>query len=216
MSRTAGLIGALALLAGVGCSSTTRQEGPDADGGTGGTGGTSATGGSANGGGAGAAGADLCQTYCDTIAASCTGEFAQYTSATTCRELCLLLPPGTPDDQIGNTVGCRLHQAELAVEVGEPDQHCTEAGPGGNGVCGQNCEAYCVGLEQACSARFGGAFDGQADCVQACELLPDEVRFHAGISAGNSIQCRLWHLSAASVDPSAHCGHALGEAPCAP
>ena len=38
----------------------------------------------------------------------------------------------------------------------------------------------------------------------------------AGASQGrDSLNCRLWHVSAATVAPSQHCGHASGEPPCA-
>jgi len=89
------------------------------------------------------------------------------------------------------------------------------AGPGGDGTCGQNCEAYCLLLRTHCSARFDGTFDGLAACTAACQQIPDAGGYTTAMSQGDSIQCRLWHVSAAAVDPSMHCGHAAGDLPCA-
>ncbi len=205
MGRFSVLSAAVILLAA--CSSTTRQDGVLATGGT--------SGGGATGGEAGSAGEDLCARYCDTLATSCADDFAQFVSRATCLEYCAQLPTGSPGDEIGNSVHCRLKQAEIARDVAEPSEHCAEAGPGGNGTCGSNCEAYCVVFEQICGARFDDEFVGRADCNTHCTDLPDDERFTTSISSGNSIQCRLWHVSAAAVDPSTHCGHAAGEAPCA-
>jgi hypothetical protein len=210
---------AVAVFAAACSSTTTRQDRPAESGGSGtggATGGTTGEAGSATGGEAGSNGDDLCGSYCETLEANCTGDFQQFISRATCMEFCARLPEGSDDDEIGNSVHCRITQARFAGDVGEPDLHCAEAGPGGNGTCGSNCEAYCVVLEQVCGARFDGEFVGRADCNSQCGDLADEVRFSASIDSGDSIQCRLWHLSAASVDPSTHCGHAVGEGPCAP
>jgi len=210
----------LALSAAACSSTTTTQRNAEATGGTGAGGEPGgATGGKTNestGGEAGSDGGSLCASYCDTLEENCTGDFAQFISRATCMEFCDRLPEGSEDDEIGNSVHCRMTQARFAGEVGEPDLHCAEAGPGGNGTCGSNCEAYCVVLEQVCGARFDDEFVGRADCNTQCGALADEVRFDASMNSGDSIQCRLWHLSAASVDPSTHCGHAVGEGPCAP
>lgn len=159
--------------------------------------------------------ADRCDVYCDTVSASCADDDAVYTNRDTCLAFCATLPPGQPSDEVGNSVACRLHQAELALATGEPQVHCPLAGPGGNGTCGGNCEAYCVAFQQVCSARFDERFVGVADCVQACERdVPDLGDYDVTMQSGDSVQCRLWHLSAAAVDANFHCPHAAGEAPC--
>jgi hypothetical protein len=212
-SLVLGWVGLAAVV--VGCSSTTtKQEAPLPDGGAGSSGETGGAGSSGETGGTGGSDEASCATYCDALEANCTGEFAQFVSRTTCLEYCKLLPVGSSSDEIGNTMHCRLNQAELAGNTAEPGQHCAEAGPGGHGICGSNCEAYCVVLEQACEPVFQDEFLGRPDCNSKCGEIPDVERFQTGIDSGNSVQCRLWHLSAATLDPSTHCGHAVGEAPC--
>jgi hypothetical protein len=217
----------LAILgAALGCSSTTTTQPSPATGGAtstdggqgaepgaeGGEGGTSAVAPTA---GAGGGSDSLCATYCSQVQDGCTGDFAVYTSDSTCLGVCGALPAGSAGDEIGDTVECRLRQVTNAVETGEPDQHCPKAGPGGDGVCGQNCESYCVLLQSLCTAHFDATFDGLAACTAACADLPDVGGFSTAINQGDSIQCRLWHVSAAAVDPSTHCPHAAGEGPCA-
>lgn len=235
MRPTFGFLLAATLVVGTGCSSTTTLADPDSTTGGNGAGGNSsggqanggqssrsdAQGGLATGGGASdggsagdSSGDDLCTTYCEALEAGCTGEFEQFVSRATCMGFCSHLPPGNPSDEIGNSVRCRLNQAEIASAVAEPEVHCVQAGPGGNGTCGGNCEAYCGVLEQVCGARFDDEFVGQADCNTQCLELEDGRNFSTSINSGPTIQCRLWHTSAASVDPSTHCGHAVGESPC--
>jgi hypothetical protein len=52
------------------------------------------------------------------------------------------------------------------------------------------------------------------DCMAACATVPDLGAYDFSIESGNSIQCRLYHVSAASLVPSTHCPHAAGEAIC--
>jgi hypothetical protein len=147
---------------------------------------------------------------------NCVDAHAVYTTEAACLAVCGTLPVGSPDAEIGNSVYCRLRNAELAATTGEPDVHCPIAGPGGDGVCGTNCEGYCVLMQASCSARFSQLFNGLADCQSQCtESLPDPGGYDVSQNSGDSINCRLWHVSAAALDPSLHCGHAAGEPPCA-
>ena len=206
--------GALALSITHCASSSNREERSAASGGGGGAQGSGETGGE-EAGGAGA-GLSLCADYCSTVMANCTEAHAVYTSETACLAVCEDLPAGSSDDEIGNSVHCRLRNAELAASTGEPGVHCPIAGPGGDGVCGSNCEGYCVLMQAECSARFSQAFNGLADCQSQCnESLPDPGSYDVSQSSGNSVNCRLWHVSAAALDPSQHCPHASGEPPCA-
>jgi hypothetical protein len=60
------------------------------------------------------------------------------------------------------------------------------------------------------------------DCLEDCGDVPDlsqppdNLRFNASIDEGDSLQCRLYHVSAATLDPVLHCPHAGGAPPCAP
>jgi hypothetical protein len=187
-----------------------------------GTGGALAAGGSAGGGAAGAGGsapaveeAPLCERYCNTVAAACTGENEQYASIGGCLNVCALLEAGE-EGTIGNTVECRLARAELAQATGEPASYCFSAGPGGAGVCGSNCEGFCAIMAQTCTLM--GAFE---DCLPLCAQVPDlsgppsGTTYNTSLQSGDSVQCRLYHVTAATLDSVTHCSHAAGVALCA-
>ena len=170
--------------------------------------------------------ASLCATYCDAVLADCTGDFSVYASRDTCMGVCNQLrlagKTGTPGDQSGNTVYCRLTQATSAKSTGEPTDYCFAAGPGGGDICGTNCEGYCVLLQQTCPIEFSTAqFNNSlAYCLtNACPSIPTlDAGFNAEQQSGNNINCRLYHVSAANADsqaPGTHCPHAAGAAPCA-
>lgn len=184
-------------------------------------------GGSGNGGtgnaGSGAGGADnrpLCERYCDTVGANCTGTNEQYESRAVCLRACARLPEGNPEDNAGNSISCRLHFAESAANTpGEAAGACSAAGPGGAqldapSVCGSYCEGLCVlALDTCKGANF--RFTSLAECQTACAALPDLGDYNDSLNAGNSVQCRLYHVSAAQIDPVIHCPHVGGDVgPC--
>ncbi|GEM_PF-6489959 len=68
-------------------------------------------------------------------------------------------------------------------------------------------------LQRLCAARFDAAYDGLAACAAAWLSILDLGGFTTASSQGDSRQCRLWHVSAAAVAPSLHCGHAARDAP---
>ena len=176
------------------------------------------------GGNAGSGGGDsrpLCERYCDTVGANCTDTNLQYTSRAVCLKACSRLQPGNPDDNAGNTVNCRLHYAESATAAGEPAGNCSVAGPGGAqlgnaDVCGSFCDGLCVlALDTCKGANF--RFTSLADCSDACKVLPDLGDYNVSFDSGNSVQCRLYHVSAAQIDPVIHCPHVGGDVgPCKP
>lgn len=161
--------------------------------------------------------ADLCNSYCTQVMTSCTGDLAQYTSLRNCQAVCSRLPHGTPGDSNVNSVQCRLTQAQLAADLSQPDQviACPGAGPGGNGLCGGNCEGVCAIITQACTGDYQQYPND--DCLTQCTAVPDLNTFNTtmtSMSAGNTVQCRLWHASAAAEASFPHCGHAAGASPC--
>lgn len=172
-------------------------------------------------GGAGGASAPveppLCERYCDTIMSACTGENEQYASPMACRAVCGLLAPGSPGAFGENSVECRLARAELARATGEPASYCYTAGPGGGGVCGTDCEGFCTIMAQMCTLM--GSFD---ECLPQCEQVPnlaeedpdEAVTYGTAIQNGDSVQCRLYHVTAATLDSRTHCSHAAGVALC--
>jgi hypothetical protein len=200
----------------------------DADGGTSASGGTDpgsgATGAMTSGGEAGAGGGEepppqtLCEAYCATVTTNCSGGHAQYADLGTCLSVCAALPAGELGDSDVNTVHCRLAEAKKAAG-GEPDFYCPFAGPGGGGGCGDDCEGYCSLMMSLCTSENTGGlyyFQNAGVCKQTCKDLPVDVApYNPSLhSAGNHLQCRLFHACSAIADPDYHCGHALGEPPC--
>lgn len=168
----------------------------------------------------------LCTTYCNTVQANCSGPFSVYASMDTCLGVCARLEvagkAGVAGDQTGNTVQCRLSQALSAKSTGERSQYCPAAGPGGSHICGTDCEGYCVLMKETCPNQFAAAQfnDSLAYCLTtACPSIPTlDAGFTVDQESGNTLNCRLYHVSAANADaqtPGIHCPHAAGAAPCA-
>ena len=153
---------------------------------------------------AGQAATPACKDYCSKAMAACTGTFALYSTTEACLGVCAKLPAGDDVEPVGATVACRTRRAELALSTMEPATYCPSAGPGGAGVCGKNCDAYCSLLGQTCPTEFGAI----PDCQRACATLNDTGKFDLQANhEGDTIQCRLEHVSNATVAPKSHCPH---------
>lgn len=152
-------------------------------------------------------GALSCADYCATIATSCTGAETQWGNLEFCMASCAAFPPGTAADTTTNTLGCRTYHAGAAA--GDPATHCVHAGPGGANACGSNCEGFCAIGMAACPDKWADA----AACMTACAGFDDSEKYDATDIAGNTLACRLYHATAASVDAATHCGHIGGDSP---
>jgi hypothetical protein len=168
-------------------------------------------GGGAGGGDAGSQASQICVRYCDSVMANCTGAMKQWPSKAVCLLACVRLPEGTENDTANDTVGCRLHYADLAQQA-EPAFNCPAAGPGGNGVCGSDCEGLCTLALSTCERQK--IFSTVAECEQVCSSIPDLGTYDQSIQTGKTVQCRLYHVSAAQLDPVFHCPHVAGAGPC--
>jgi len=151
----------------------------------------------------------LCTNYCAQVMKSCTGEQAQYVSLPVCLADCSHLPPGEPGAQFGNSVQCRIQEATLAERTGEPAEHCSAAGPEGTDpmgapLCGSTCESYCALILPTCDT----AFSSTQACEFACKTMHDLKHYDISIQRGNSVQCRIFHVSAATQAKASHCPHA--------
>jgi hypothetical protein len=180
-------------------------------------GGSAAGAGGEAGSGAGPGMGSLCQQYCDTVAQYCIGTSLQYKDREQCMKVCGLFPQGAVGDPDGNHIACRLKYAGKARYAGgtELAAYCRQAGPGGDGRCGTNCDGFCTITMDTCNAEDTPPyfFQNDAACHAKCQSLPDIPFVYGDISVadGNSVQCRLFHvISAAMMDPEEHCEHVMG------
>jgi hypothetical protein len=156
----------------------------------------------------------LCEQYCTAVMSNCTAAFAVYTSYETCLSVCAALPEGKPGDSSGNSVSCRLSAALVAKD--EVPHYCPVAGPGGNGVCGSNCEGLCELRAKVCNQYGSGE---RVACRNECAQVQDLGNYSTALEveqySGPHVQCRLYHVSAAAAaEPEKHCMHAAGATPC--
>jgi hypothetical protein len=206
------LIGACSTVLGFEDASLDPQWAADSGVPSGGAGGDGSGGDTSGGGGEGGGLVASCRTYCEEVAANCVLKNKQYTSIDTCMGVCAVLPPGSADDPSGNTLACRYDNALKAKMTGEPDVHCPRAGPGGEDTCGPNCSGYCAAMLAICP----GYFDTYEECEEPCAELDDEPGFNVSPAnqSGPTVDCRLYHVSAATIGQEEHCPHAAGEFPC--
>ena len=142
-----------------------------------------------------------CRDYCDQVMSVCD---KAYSSLDTCLGVCAKLPVGDLlEPKSDNTLACRVRQAELAA-TNEPEVYCPRAGPTGGGFCGSKCESYCLLFQQTCDSVIS-----EEHCVASCGALRDEPGFDVDRDHdGNTVECRVVHVSSATVAPDPHCGHA--------
>jgi hypothetical protein len=151
--------------------------------------------------------APSCTDYCTTIAANCAAANLMYASTGECMATCGRFTPGTVGMMSGNTAGCRLYHAGAAAgSVGNANTHCRHGGPGGDGLCGSNCEGFCTIVLGSCTAKFEQYGGNMSTCMTACAGFATTPPYVAN-ATGNTFACRLYHATAAAANPGTHCGH---------
>jgi hypothetical protein len=156
-----------------------------------------------------------CASYCADITSACSGANQQWPNAAGCEEACAAFAPGTPGDTSMDTLECRAYHAGVAGTT-EPEVHCIHAGPLGSGVdagngCGTDrCMAFCRIAQEVCGAEATYSFENEDDCRTQCADYVDDVDFTTNETSGDTLACRMYHLTAALGDPAVHCGHLSG------
>jgi len=146
-----------------------------------------------------------CDNYCTAITTNCTGTNQQFAGMSDCMASCMTYPVGAAADTSGNTLGCRTYHAGAAMTGA--DVHCRHAGPGGDGACGANCLGFCTLVLGTCtgaSAQYGG---DMGQCMTACGGYATAPPYSSMTTSGNSFACRLYHATAATLNPTLHCPH---------
>jgi hypothetical protein len=112
-------------------------------------------------------------------------------------------------------VACRDVQA-INAGRGEPKAYCPFAGPGGGKECGPDCESYCMLYADTC----GDVSPPLDNCLSACATLRRSTQFNAiSDHDGDTLDCRLVHVSTATANPGyhdEHCPHARLVPPTSP
>jgi hypothetical protein len=140
-----------------------------------------------------------CASYCTGIMARCTGAVQQYESMESCVNVCGKFAAGTLGEMTGNTLGCRVYHTEAAAE--DAAVHCEHAGPGGGTQCGASiCDGFCAVAPTVCPQQWQNMCDSR--CAALTSVPPYSIN-----STGDTIECRLYHLTVATVDPTLHCPH---------
>lgn len=155
-----------------------------------------------------------CSTYCNDVTTHCTGANAQYGSYDDCLRFCAHLPldadPGTDTPaKAAPTVACRQYWAESPAQT-DPGRYCLAAGPFGGNACGDRCTAFCDVVLDTCTPDAGPVpYPSKPECASACA----NFTYHdagtdgggegpAGPDGGDSLNCRLFYLRAATLDPN--------------
>jgi hypothetical protein len=149
-----------------------------------------------------------CAGYCAALKAACTGPNQQFSTNDRCINACGTYPVGAASDTMGDTLGCRLHELEAAAA--DPSTHCVNAGPGGDGVCGTNCDGYCQIAQAFCTAANNAEIYPDASvCQTHCAKFPQTVKYSvaddAGSHFGADVACLLYHVQEATTAPMEHC-----------
>jgi hypothetical protein len=161
------------------------------------------------GGGTGTAIALTCSAYCMAIQAACTMSNQQYGDEATCELACPAFPVGATGDTAGDTLGCRIHETALAAAGADAAAtHCRRAGPGGDGVCGDNCGGFCDLAMMFCTAA-AKIYDTRDACLADCATHGTDAKYTSGdpgrTDMGNEVACQLYHGVQASLAPGEHC-----------
>lgn len=154
-----------------------------------------------------------CESYCSLVSANCAGEHAQYASEEDCLAFCRFLPLQQParevEEKYAPSVACRQYWADSPSRT-DPAGYCLAAGPFGGGVCGDRCTAFCDVVLAACSpeAPDHAVYGTTPECATACvsfSYREDGGEAPTGPEDGDTLNCRLYQLRAATKDPG-HCG----------
>ena len=150
---------------------------------------------------------------------SCTAANAQYKDAAECTAACGMLDAagklGKEGETMGDTVGCRQYHAGVAGMM-MPETHCAHGGPFGGGACGDLCENFCALAVPTCGtdAASMAEYKDAATCMTTCKTFDATKAYSIMETAGNTLACRMYHLTVAVADKT-HCQHiTTGSDPC--
>jgi hypothetical protein len=183
---------------------------------------------------------DPCDSYCEQVTTTCTGNNRVYATKAECLGFCKILLAPAPKD-----LSCRNDALQMRSD--DSLDSCMKAGPGGYSPMLSECESgpcssYCTLMAGLCpdyDLQFGPVIGASAsksheDCVAECKntfkptmgyiwdpvswATIEEATAHPGVA------CRIYHLGLALEARDAgkpdllqvHCQHAAGQKLCGP
>ncbi len=103
-------------------------------------------------------------------------------------------------------------------DTSKPDTGTTDSGGGDTGAndgglaidgAALNCAYYCASIMAVCNATSNQQYLDNTTCLSMCAGIPNDAG--AGTQSGDSLACRMYHLSVAatsSANADTHCPHA--------
>lgn len=178
---------------------------PGGGGGRGGAGGNGTAGLNGTGGeGTAGGGGHDCVSYCDLMTSGCPDA---YHDSTECLDLCAAYqwPVGTLASS-GNTILCRTFYGMLAMtQPALHDRYCLAAGassgsgvPENDGDCASVCRIYCEAASNICPELLNG--QSVTTCARDCRGGPRAAMLP--IYSGDTLDCRIYWIGRAAMDPS--------------
>jgi hypothetical protein len=158
--------------------------------------------------------ADPCPSYCLDIAATCTGDNAQYPTDNnnkTCLQICHeinALDSGT------NTVACRALNVSSAKDETDPKakhDDCVGAGVSAINCGASQCAAYCEVLMAGCGSQSPPPYTSLQACEDTCKTWDPTFVGQLIGSTGDNLECRTYHFELSQTgnpaDLVTHCAH---------
>jgi len=168
-----------------------------------------------------------CDTLCSETFAACSGAVPasgpfqgeggelQYTSLDVCKAACADYPRGEASAPAGDTLACRQRYAGLAADPAARAKYCPVTGVSGGGVCSDRatpgpdrCSTFCYLALKQCGPGPNQAYSNLSNCLGACgaafKFDPAQAEL---TTAGNTLNCRQYHLMATFSDAAVHCPH---------
>ena len=116
---------------------------------------------------------------------------------------------GTDGNTIGDTAGQDTSKPDTGTQdTGTQDTGTQDTGPMDGGGIALNCTSYCNAMAQVCTGAMNGQYLDTATCMAMCAKIPGG---DAGAMMGNTLACRVYHVTVASqnvTQANTHCPHA--------
>jgi hypothetical protein len=161
-------------------------------------------------------------TYCDNHIRICgtistNPTYGMWASVAQCKQVAPKFKPGLKNAQSGNSLDSRNYHVNVAGSSAANQFHCQHSGVNGKQFCTDSnlavnqalgCDSFCEQNMAICNGT-NTQFATIGECVRFCTALPAATEAPYP-TAGDSLQCRFYHLQVAAQsasDAATHCPH---------